>query len=157
VSLADAAKELGIAASTLRHQAQEGRIEARVVGKTWITSREAIAGYKRDQLGRIGRPPPRHHFAQVAWPNNMYPGTYTLQLFDASLEPDADRKAVEKGLVLRELLEQLARQAILEGAWTLAELVTKVRIDPRMRDIPVGFADMPSASLYLASPRQVRP
>jgi len=57
ITLAEAAEELGIAASTLRHQAQGGRLEARNVGKTWITTRQEVERYRREQLGQVGRPP----------------------------------------------------------------------------------------------------
>lgn len=56
ISLADAADELGLGASTLRHQAQAGRLEARVVGKTWITTRQEVERYRREVLGKVGRP-----------------------------------------------------------------------------------------------------
>jgi hypothetical protein len=56
ISLADAAEELGLGASTLRHQAQAGRLQARVVGKTWITTRQEVERYRRESLGRPGRP-----------------------------------------------------------------------------------------------------
>jgi excisionase family DNA binding protein len=56
ITLAEAAEELGIAASTLRHQAQAGRLEARNVGKTWITTRQEVERYRRENLGQVGRP-----------------------------------------------------------------------------------------------------
>jgi hypothetical protein len=56
ITLAEAAEELGIAASTLRHQAQVGRLEARNVGKTWITTRQEVERYRAENLGRVGRP-----------------------------------------------------------------------------------------------------
>lgn len=56
LSLADAAAELGISASTLRHQAQAGRIRARLFGRTWITTRQEVERYRRESLGSPGRP-----------------------------------------------------------------------------------------------------
>lgn len=57
ISLADAAEDLGLSAITLRHQAKAGRLRARLVGKTWITTRDEVARYRRDNLGKAGRPP----------------------------------------------------------------------------------------------------
>lgn len=57
ISLADAATTLGLAQSTLRNQAVAGRIRARLVGKTWVTTRQEVERYRREQLGQIGRPP----------------------------------------------------------------------------------------------------
>lgn len=56
IDLATAADELGIAASTLRHQASVGRLRAKQVGKTWITTRQEVARYRREHLGKPGRP-----------------------------------------------------------------------------------------------------
>jgi hypothetical protein len=56
ISLAEAGDELGLSASTLRHQAQLGRLDAKVVGKTWITTRQEVERYRVEQLGRVGRP-----------------------------------------------------------------------------------------------------
>lgn len=56
LTLADAAKLLGIAPVTLRHQAATGRLRARLVGKTWITTTEEVERYRRDNLGNVGRP-----------------------------------------------------------------------------------------------------
>jgi hypothetical protein len=57
ISLADAAQDLGIDPSGLRAQAAAGRLQARLVGKTWITTRQEVERYRRDRLGRVGRPP----------------------------------------------------------------------------------------------------
>jgi hypothetical protein len=56
ISLADAGAELGISAETLRTQVRRGRLQARCVGKTWITTRQEVARYRRESLGRVGRP-----------------------------------------------------------------------------------------------------
>jgi excisionase family DNA binding protein len=56
MTLAEAADELGIAASTLRHQASTGRLRARLIGKTWVTTRDEVERYRREQLGKVGRP-----------------------------------------------------------------------------------------------------
>jgi hypothetical protein len=56
ISLAQAADELNLGTSTLRHQAAGGRLEARLVGKTWITTRQEVERYRREHLGRPGRP-----------------------------------------------------------------------------------------------------
>jgi excisionase family DNA binding protein len=56
IDLHAAATELGIAAATLRHQASVGRLRAKVLGKTWITTRQEVERYRRENLGRRGRP-----------------------------------------------------------------------------------------------------
>ena len=56
ITLAEAAEALGVAAVTLRAQAARGRIHARLVGKNWITTREEVERYRREHLGRVGRP-----------------------------------------------------------------------------------------------------
>lgn len=56
ITLADAAEDLGLGASTLRHQAQAGRLEARLLGKTWVTTRQEVERYRREHLGQVGRP-----------------------------------------------------------------------------------------------------
>lgn len=45
-----------VSPTTLRHQAQAGRLRARLVGKTWITTRDEALRYGREQLGNAGRP-----------------------------------------------------------------------------------------------------
>lgn len=55
LSLADAAERLGVAASTLRHQANAGRLHGRVLGKTWITTVAEVERYRAESLGQPGR------------------------------------------------------------------------------------------------------
>ena len=56
LTLTEAAEELGLAATTLRHQVQAGRLRARLVGKTYVVTPAEIERYRREHLGRIGRP-----------------------------------------------------------------------------------------------------
>ena len=56
LSLAEAGEELGLSPSTLRTQAIKGVLVARCIGKTWITTRDEVARYRREHLGQIGRP-----------------------------------------------------------------------------------------------------
>ena len=56
LTLTEAADELGLAASTLRHQVQAGRLRARLVGKTYVVSRREVERYRREHLGKPGRP-----------------------------------------------------------------------------------------------------
>ncbi len=56
LTLADAALRLGVAASTLRHQAQAGRLRARLVGKTYVVTPGEVERYRREHLGKPGRP-----------------------------------------------------------------------------------------------------
>lgn len=57
ISLAEAGEDLGIDPSGLRAQAAAGRFEAKLVGKTWVTTKQAVEAYRRDRLGQVGRPP----------------------------------------------------------------------------------------------------
>ena len=56
LTLTEAADQLGLAASTLRHQVQAGRLRARLVGKTYIVSGREVERYRREHLGKLGRP-----------------------------------------------------------------------------------------------------
>jgi hypothetical protein len=56
ISLADAAAALELAPVTLRAQAAAGRLRAKVVGKTWITTRQEVERYRRESKGQVGRP-----------------------------------------------------------------------------------------------------
>lgn len=55
LSLVEAGGLLGLSASTLRHQAQTGRLRATLVGKTWIVTEAEVARYRREHLGRRKR------------------------------------------------------------------------------------------------------
>ena len=56
ITLAEAGALLGLAPVTLRGQASRGVLRARRIGKTWVTTREEVERYRRDHLGRHGRP-----------------------------------------------------------------------------------------------------
>jgi hypothetical protein len=56
LTLAEAADLLGLAPVTLRAQVKAGNLRARLFGKTWVTTRVEVEVYRRDHLGRIGRP-----------------------------------------------------------------------------------------------------
>lgn len=56
LTLTEAADQLGLAASTLRHQVQAGRLRARLVGKTYVVSAGEVERYRREHLGKPGRP-----------------------------------------------------------------------------------------------------
>ncbi len=56
LTLTEAAAQLGLAASTLRHQAQAGRLRARLFGKTYVVTADEVERYRREHLGRPGRP-----------------------------------------------------------------------------------------------------
>jgi hypothetical protein len=56
LSLAEAGADLGLSPSTLKNQVAKGVLRARCVGKTWITTRDEVARYRRDHLGQVGRP-----------------------------------------------------------------------------------------------------
>jgi predicted nucleotidyltransferase len=57
LTLAEAARELRISPSTLRNQVKAGRLRGRLVGKTYVTTSEEVERYRRESLGRVGRPP----------------------------------------------------------------------------------------------------
>jgi hypothetical protein len=56
ITLAEAGEILERSANTLRHQVRNGRLQARLIGKTWITTRAEVERYRRDNLGQPGRP-----------------------------------------------------------------------------------------------------
>jgi excisionase family DNA binding protein len=56
LTLSEAAEKLGLAASTLRHQVQAGRLRARLVGKTYVVTEREVERYRRERLGKPGRP-----------------------------------------------------------------------------------------------------
>ena len=45
ISLSEAAGRFGLSHSQLRLLAQQGRLQARKVGKSWVTTPEAVADY----------------------------------------------------------------------------------------------------------------
>lgn len=55
MTLAEAAELLGRSPVTLRKQASDGRLEARLIGKTWVTTRTAVERYRQESLGKPGR------------------------------------------------------------------------------------------------------
>ena len=56
LTLTEAAARLGLAASTLRWQVHRGRLNARLIGKTYVVSEREINRYRAVSLGRPGRP-----------------------------------------------------------------------------------------------------
>ncbi len=56
LTLTEAAARLGLAASTLRHQVQAGRLQARLVGKTYVVTAREVERYRAEHLGKAGRP-----------------------------------------------------------------------------------------------------
>jgi excisionase family DNA binding protein len=56
LTLTEAADRLGVAASTLRHQVQAGRLRARLIGKTYVVTPREVERYRRVHLGKPGRP-----------------------------------------------------------------------------------------------------
>jgi len=55
LTLTEAAIRLGVAASTLRRQIANGRLRARLVGKTWVVTAREVERYRAVSLGRPGR------------------------------------------------------------------------------------------------------
>jgi hypothetical protein len=54
LTLAEAAEELGLAPVTLRAQAARGVLRTRLIGKTYITTRDELERYRREHLGQRG-------------------------------------------------------------------------------------------------------
>ena len=66
VALNEAADELGLARVTLRAQAGRGILVARNLGTTWITTRKEVERYRREHLGKLGRPGSQHsHWSDI--------------------------------------------------------------------------------------------
>jgi hypothetical protein len=61
ITLAEAGQLLGLAGSTLRNQVRAGRLRARLIGKTWVTTRDEVERYRIESLGQPGRPRQLHH------------------------------------------------------------------------------------------------
>jgi hypothetical protein len=58
-TLAEAARELGLkSADGLRTQVHRGRLQASLVGKTWVITRDELERYRAQSLGQLGRPGP---------------------------------------------------------------------------------------------------
>lgn len=56
LTLAQAAAQLGLAASTLRVQVNKGKLKAELIGKTYVVTPAEVERYRRDHQGQIGRP-----------------------------------------------------------------------------------------------------
>jgi excisionase family DNA binding protein len=56
LTLSQAAEELGITAATLRQQIHAGQLAAEKIGPMWVISDTALATYRLNNHGRIGRP-----------------------------------------------------------------------------------------------------
>lgn len=55
MTLAQAATLLGLSPSTLRHQAQAGRLRATLVGKTYTVTEREVERYRAESVGKPGR------------------------------------------------------------------------------------------------------
>jgi ssDNA-binding replication factor A large subunit len=56
LTLTEAGARLGLSASTLRHQVQAGRLQARLIGKTYVVTPRELERYRAEHLGKPGRP-----------------------------------------------------------------------------------------------------
>ena len=54
--MSEAASEFGFSAGHLRYLVSSGAIEARKIGRNWVTTRQAVADYLRDELKRSKDP-----------------------------------------------------------------------------------------------------
>jgi excisionase family DNA binding protein len=70
ITLAEAARRLDLAPTTLRDQVRRGRLAAKKIGRDWLVTEAEVERYRADSLGRPGRPfklpseepPPRPRF-----------------------------------------------------------------------------------------------
>jgi excisionase family DNA binding protein len=56
LTISEAALQLGLAPATLRAQIRNGRLEATKVGPIFLVQRSELERYRRDSLGKVGRP-----------------------------------------------------------------------------------------------------
>jgi excisionase family DNA binding protein len=56
LTLSQAAQQLGLTAATLRQQIHAGQLEAKKVGPIWVITETALAMYRLNNRGRVGRP-----------------------------------------------------------------------------------------------------
>jgi len=56
LTLTEAAVELDMASSTLRHQIHNGRLKATRVGPLWVVTAREVARYRLQSRGKSGRP-----------------------------------------------------------------------------------------------------
>ena len=61
VTLAEAAAEFGFSQGHLRYLVSRGLVEGRKVGPLWVTTRQAVADYARDEFKR-SKNPRKHKF-----------------------------------------------------------------------------------------------
>ena len=57
LTLAQAGALLGVSPATLRSQVRNGRLSARLVGKTYVVTPREVERYRAESLGKAGRPP----------------------------------------------------------------------------------------------------
>jgi excisionase family DNA binding protein len=55
LTLAEAGDRLGLSAVTLRRQVGNGKLKARLVGKTWVVTEREVARYAAESLGKRRR------------------------------------------------------------------------------------------------------
>lgn len=71
LTLSQAAALLGLSPSTLRHQASSGRLRAQLMGKTYVVTEREVERYRREQLGKPGRP--SHRSTPPSKPHDLRP------------------------------------------------------------------------------------
>ena len=113
ITLAEAARELHLSPVTLRAQAANGRLRARNVGKTWITTRDEVVRYKAENLGQVGRPLEE---TSIPWPGNQYGHARLYVTFDGISTPERKR-------IIEQVRETLGSGAI----WLLADAYGRLR------------------------------
>ena len=56
MSLSEAAAISGLSAGHLNYLARKGKLSARKIGRNWVTTEQAVAGYLRDSFERSKDP-----------------------------------------------------------------------------------------------------
>jgi excisionase family DNA binding protein len=130
ISITEAALVLGVAPVTLRALAASHRIRAKVVGKTWITTRQEVERYRLDHMDRPGRAAVPYAVTTIPWPSNMYDAA---DLRVSMIDPEAGDA--------HSLVSELVRQAIARGAWTMAELQARILPYARARGLDLIYRD----------------
>ncbi len=56
LTLKEASERIDVSVSTLREQAQKGRLKAVLRGKTWLVLASEVERYAHENRGNVGRP-----------------------------------------------------------------------------------------------------
>jgi hypothetical protein len=130
MSLAEAAAELGIEPVSLRSAIKRGRFQARLFGKTYVTTRTEVERYRRDNLGKGGAARARL-LATIPWQQNVWAEELRIIGFETT---PTDEIEVVKGV---------AAMAIAYGAMSVTEVMQALKSDPRTKDLILSSGERP--------------